>query len=50
VTAGQPRKLTQREQERDEQVGGWPRERLVSMDEKFRHTLETAIASGQERL
>jgi hypothetical protein len=33
----------------DEQVGAWPRDRLVSMDEKFRHALAAAIASGQER-
>jgi hypothetical protein len=33
----------------DEQVGGWPRERLVSMDEKFRHALARAVASGKER-
>jgi hypothetical protein len=43
VTAGRPRKLTQREQEPgDEQVGGWPREQLTRMNDRFVERLETA--------
>jgi len=32
----------------DEQVGGWPRDRLLQMNERFREALETAVASGRE--
>jgi hypothetical protein len=32
----------------DEQVGEWPRDRLVRMDKKFCRTVERAIARGKE--
>jgi len=32
----------------DEQQGGYPRDRLMRMDEKFRTRLERAIANGKE--
>jgi hypothetical protein len=50
MVAGRPRKPIHREQEPgDEQVGGWPRDRLVSMDEKFCRAVERAIERGTER-
>jgi hypothetical protein len=33
----------------DEQVGEWPRDRLVRMDARFVDAVERAIARGEER-
>jgi hypothetical protein len=33
----------------DEQIGGWPRERLERMDRRFVARLERAIRRGEER-
>jgi hypothetical protein len=33
----------------DQQEGGWPRERLLAMDQKFTRAVERAFESGSER-
>jgi hypothetical protein len=33
----------------DEQCGEWPRERLITMNEKFRAAMEHALARGFEQ-
>ena len=33
----------------DEQVGGWPREQLLKMDQRFVERVERAFETGSER-